>query len=220
MHKMETALMRQLVSRPSQVVANIRRFADELRVSPGLQATLSYVHAWYALRLENDRWIFAPSKFVAYCDNTAKQYLGTFRQVPDGGRPEQTLRGMFTEVDQDSSQGRMLIDELIDYVGEYGRAPRRRVRISIVSDDAGDSPAPVLSDRALLSRISMIPEVCGGRPCIKGTRMRVSDIVDMLAAGATRGEILEDFPYLTEEDVSAALAYAARATDHRVVRAA
>lgn len=47
--------------------------------------------------------------------------------------------------------------------------------------------------------------------------MRVSDIVDMIAAGATRPEILEDFPYLTDEDITAALAYAARATDHRVV---
>jgi uncharacterized protein (DUF433 family) len=70
------------------------------------------------------------------------------------------------------------------------------------------------------SRISADPRICGGRPCIRGTRMRVSDIVDMMAAGATRAEILEDFPYIQDEDISAALAYAARATDHRVIRAA
>lgn len=212
--------MRQLVSRPSEVAANIRRFAQELPGSRELQDRLSYVHAWYAYRSESDGWLFAPSKFVGYRDNTVKQYLGTYRKVPDGGRPEQRLRGMFAEVDPDSSQGRALMDELYDFLGEYGRTPRRRVRISVVSDDATDEPRRAPSDRALLSRISTIPEVCGGRPCIKGTRMRVTDIVDMLAAGATRDEILEDFPYLTDEDLSAALAYAARAADHRVVSAA
>jgi uncharacterized protein (DUF433 family) len=72
----------------------------------------------------------------------------------------------------------------------------------------------------LLERISIDPKICGGRPCIRGTRMRVSDIVEMLALGATRAEILEDFPYLAEDDIAAALAYAAQATDHRIIRAA
>lgn len=212
--------MRQLVSVPAQAAANIRRFAEDLAGSPGLQATLGYVHAWYALQLDNGQWIFAPSKFVGYRDNTAKRYLETFRKVPDGGRPERTLGAMFEPVDPDSSLGRILMDALIAYLGEYNRAPRRRVRISVVVDDVGDGPVRAPPEKALLTRIVTIPEICGGRPCIKGTRMRVSDIVDMLAAGATRGEILEDFPYLTDEDVSAALAYAARAADHRVVRAA
>ena len=47
--------------------------------------------------------------------------------------------------------------------------------------------------------------------------MRVSDVVDMIAAGASRAEILSDFPYLSDGDISAALAYAARAIDHRVI---
>lgn len=50
--------------------------------------------------------------------------------------------------------------------------------------------------------------------------MRVTDIVEMIASGASRQDILDDFPYLADEDISAALVYAARATDHRVVRAA
>jgi uncharacterized protein (DUF433 family) len=73
---------------------------------------------------------------------------------------------------------------------------------------------------ALLDRISVDPEIVGGRPCIRGTRMRVSDIVDMLAHGATRAEILENYPYIEDEDISAALVYAARATNHRVIAAA
>jgi uncharacterized protein (DUF433 family) len=70
---------------------------------------------------------------------------------------------------------------------------------------------------SILSRISIDPDVCGGRPCIRGTRMRVSDLVEMLASGASKAEILADYNYLTDEDISAALAYAARATNHRVI---
>ena len=66
----------------------------------------------------------------------------------------------------------------------------------------------------------MDPLICGGRPCIKGTRMRVSDIMGMMAHGAGPAEILADYPYLSEDDIAAALAYAARATDHRVIQPA
>ena len=70
------------------------------------------------------------------------------------------------------------------------------------------------------SRIVIDPEVCGGRPIIAGTRIRVSDILDALAAGDGIDELLADFPYLSREDVHACLAYAARSLDHRVVDAA
>lgn len=72
----------------------------------------------------------------------------------------------------------------------------------------------------LLNRISSDPAICGGRPCIKGTRMRVADIVEALAHGASQRQLLADFDYLTAEDITAALLYAARATEHRVVRTA
>lgn len=71
-----------------------------------------------------------------------------------------------------------------------------------------------------LNRITSNPEICGGRPCIRGTRVRVKDVLDLLAAGATREEILEDYPYLEEEDISAALAFASQFLDHTVLRAA
>jgi uncharacterized protein (DUF433 family) len=65
----------------------------------------------------------------------------------------------------------------------------------------------------ILDRITIDPGVCGGRPTIRGSRMRVQDVLNLLAAGATREEILEDYPYLEDEDISAALDYAARAVD-------
>lgn len=62
---------------------------------------------------------------------------------------------------------------------------------------------------ALLNRISINPEICGGRPCIKGTRVWVAMILDMLADNSSMDEILLDHPQLTREDILAALAYGA-----------
>ncbi|MCW3848649.1 DUF433 domain-containing protein [Sphingomonas sp. LB-2] len=66
----------------------------------------------------------------------------------------------------------------------------------------------------------MDPAVCGGRPVVTGTRMRVTDVLEMLAGGATPAEVTADFPYLSEDDVRAVLAYAASQADHPVVLAA
>ncbi len=71
-----------------------------------------------------------------------------------------------------------------------------------------------------LSRITMRPEQCGGRPCIRALRVRVKDVLDLLAAGATREEILADYPYLEPADITAALEFTARETDHPVLRVA
>lgn len=69
-----------------------------------------------------------------------------------------------------------------------------------------------------LHRITMDPEQCGGRPCIRGLRVRVKDMLDLLAAGASHEEILADYPYLEPEDITAALEFAARQADHPVLR--
>ena len=70
------------------------------------------------------------------------------------------------------------------------------------------------------TRIVIDPDVCGGRPIIAGTPMRVSDVLDSLADGTTVEELLADFPYIALADVHACLAYAARAVSHSVVQAA
>ncbi|HEX4694310.1 DUF433 domain-containing protein [Sphingomonas sp.] len=69
-------------------------------------------------------------------------------------------------------------------------------------------------------RIAVDPAVCGGRPTLAGTRMRVTDVLEMLAGGATAAQIAADFPYISEDDVRAVLAYAAGLADHPVVLAA
>ncbi|PHP17460.1 hypothetical protein CG471_22620 [Sphingobium sp. IP1] len=73
---------------------------------------------------------------------------------------------------------------------------------------------------ACFPRIAVDPAICGGRPIVAGTRVRVSDILEMLAGGASVDEIVADFPYLSEDDVRAALAYAAAMAGHPVVLAA
>ena len=73
---------------------------------------------------------------------------------------------------------------------------------------------------APFERITVTPDQCGGRPCIRGLRMRVSDILELLAAGESREEILAEHPYLEAEDITASLLYAARQFDHPVLKAA
>lgn len=69
-------------------------------------------------------------------------------------------------------------------------------------------------------RITIEAGKCGGRPCIRGLRIRVSDVLEMLAAGATQQEILKDFPYLEPEDIKATLEYAAAQAGHLVIKSA
>ena len=68
-------------------------------------------------------------------------------------------------------------------------------------------------------RITINPEQCGGRPCIRGMRIRVVDILDLLLAGMTHQQILEDYPDLEEDDIKAALQYARGKIDHPVLAA-
>jgi len=65
----------------------------------------------------------------------------------------------------------------------------------------------------LIERISINPEQCGGQPCIRGMRIRVTDILDLLAAGLTVEEVLGELSDLEKEDILAALQYAARRLD-------
>ena len=66
----------------------------------------------------------------------------------------------------------------------------------------------------LLDRITVNPARCGGRPCIRGMRIRVSDVLDMLGHGVSSEEILADYPDLEPEDIQAALLWAARYINH------
>ena len=69
----------------------------------------------------------------------------------------------------------------------------------------------------LLERITVNPEQCGGRPCIRGMRIRVSDVLDLFAAGFSADQILAELPDLEPEDLKACLHFAARYLDHPIL---
>ncbi|MFA5263019.1 MAG: DUF433 domain-containing protein [Opitutaceae bacterium] len=71
-----------------------------------------------------------------------------------------------------------------------------------------------------MHRITFNPNQCGGRPCIRGMRIRVKDVLDMLASGATEAQILESYPYLERDDIQACHEYAAAQVDHAVLQVA
>lgn len=71
----------------------------------------------------------------------------------------------------------------------------------------------------LMDRITADPERCGGRPCIRGMRIRVTDVLDLLANGLSPEEIVEEMPDLELEDIRASLRFASRRLDHPVVAA-
>ena len=71
----------------------------------------------------------------------------------------------------------------------------------------------------LTERITVDPEQCGGRPCVRGMRIRVIDVLDLLASGLTSEQVLSELPDLEAEDVRACLRFASQRLDHPVVPA-
>ena len=69
-------------------------------------------------------------------------------------------------------------------------------------------------------RITFDPEQCGGRPCIRHYRMRVKDVLDLLAAGVSEADILKDYPFLEAEDIRACLEFASEQVSHSILIAA
>ncbi len=71
----------------------------------------------------------------------------------------------------------------------------------------------------LADRITVSPDQCGGRPCVRGLRIRVTDVLDLLAAGLSPDQVIDELPDLELDDVSACLRFASRRLDHPIVAA-
>ncbi len=97
----------------------------------------------------------------------------------------------------------------------------RRARLACaVAFAAACYPCDMASNAdTLLTRITQTPGLCGGRACVRGMRIRVSDVLDLLAAGVGEDEILADFPDLERDDIRACLVFAARRASHVQVAA-
>ena len=72
---------------------------------------------------------------------------------------------------------------------------------------------------ALLDRITINPQQCGGRPCVRGMRIRVSDVLDLFASGLDAAQILDEMPDLEADDLKTCLTYARRRIDHPLLAA-
>ena len=206
-----------LVDRADQAVENIKRYQTEVR-DRRLTNLMKQAHAWYAVKSADGKWIFAPSKYIGYANNDASNYLSG-AQHRDGGRTEAVLRNWFEAVQPTTRIAAELNDALREFLVSHGHSgPRKNARVCVPREifaGAANSSVPVVQDR-----IHVDAAICGGRPHIRTTRVRVSDILDLLASGVSRSEILADYPYLSEADLSAALAFGAAASAHRVILAA
>lgn len=211
----------RVVTSPEEVVQNIATYTRSVAEYPDLAARLKQHPAWYAAKDQQGRWMFGPSKFVGYYPANPKDYLASYDRK-DGKETEPTLSAWFEPVEMDTPLGRELYGEFVRFAARFGKTPNSRWRVSVTQEElaARGLSGRHKSETDVSSRIAYDPDICGGRPRIAGTRVRVSDIVNALAEGASAQEILEDFPYLSAEDIAAALNYAAKAVDHRVVKAA
>ena len=204
-----------LIDKRDQAVVNISRYQTELNKNPRLAALMKQVHAWYAVRSDDSAWLFAPSKFVGYAENCAETYLSS-ADVRDGGRTEAILKRWFDIAPPSTRRHTELHNALQKFLNENGHSgPRKGARICVLKEILTVGGGPDVQDR-----VHIDPAICGGRPHIRGTRVRVSDILELLANGVNSSDILADYPYLSEADLRAALAFGAAASAHRVILAA
>ena len=206
-----------LIDSPDEAVENIVRYQTEIQEDPLLARLMKQVHAWYAVNLDGT-WLFAPSKFVGYRGNTAGAYLSGAHDR-NGGRSEAVLKAWFDIVPPPARLAAELGNGLRGFLKAHGHSgPRKGARICVPKAlFPGGAGA---ADPAFRDRIHIEAGVCGGRPHIRGTRVRVSDILDLLASGVPPSGILADYPYLSDADLRAALAFGAAASAHRVILAA
>jgi len=209
----------RLVGSPEQAAENIMRYQSEIGdalFGAELKRRMKRVNAWYAVRSEDGSWLFAPSKYVGYSQNSAAAYL-TESGERDGRKTERVLADWFHVVSADSRRGGELAAALQQFMEAHGHSgPKQGARICVLRevleelDEAAETQG----------RIRVDAGICGGRPHVRGTRVRVSDILQLMAAGVAPAEILADYPYLEDADLRAALAWGAAASEHRIVHAA
>jgi uncharacterized protein (DUF433 family) len=211
----------KLVRSLDEVRDNIKRYQTEFSSSADLAKRASLVRAWYVEPDGDGGFLFAPSRFVGYRFSSAVEYLNGANNAGerDGRETEHLLSNWFAPVDRNTTLGKQLFESLTRLLERYDVRPNKLARINVTRDMVDGLARPQVARGAadLLDRIVSSPDICGGRPVIRGTRMRISDILDALASGATRETLIDDFDYLTSDDISAALVYASQRLDHRMI---
>lgn len=210
----------QIVSSKQDVLRNILNYEAEVSRDRLLRGRMKRHPAWYAFQDDGGHWHFGPSKYVGYSAMTPSMYLENSSSLLDGRETEPALKAWFEEVPEGTDLHAALSEAFGTFAAKLGTSANKRWRISVPKDRQRSSGRRESSAPDFKSRVVSNPAICGGRPTIKGTRVRVSDIVEMLAHGVTPDEIVADFPQVELEDVQAALHYAARMMDQAIVHAA
>jgi uncharacterized protein (DUF433 family) len=205
-----------IVSDASEAVENIVLFNRSALSGPFL-SFISYARSWYAVKGEGGAWLFGPAKFAGYIGNMEAAYEN---EAHDGRVLESALKEWFEPVAEGHILEAELKAALRRFLASHGKSLNQLAKIHVLKRDLPHlAPLrPKSSDESW--RITASADVLNGKPCIRGIRIRVADILEMLADGASRQEILEDFPYLEDGDITAALEFARNAVDHRLIRAA
>lgn len=208
------------VDSDAAVFHNIRNYETSVPNDRTLRGRMRRHPAWYAFQDDAGSWHFGPSKFVGYEGMTVESYLDNASEELDGKETEPVLKAWFDQVEPGTDLHAELLQAFAAFAGKHGTSANKRWRVSVPKRRRQSSPRREAVMANLSDRIVSDPAICGGRPTIKGTRIRVSDLVEMVANGMSAREIVEDFPQLESADVSAALQFAARYMDHAVVYAA
>ena len=219
--------MPKLVDSAAQAVENIRRYQAEIRKSAALVGRMAYVRDWYAVEADDGTWLFGPSKFIGYEGLTAETYVEMspkayrpLRDRLDGRMTEPVLQRWFEPPIHHADELEHALRRFLRNARREETAePNKRARIFVLKEAVART-VDARPARGSGDRIRIDQAICGGRPHIGGTRIRVSDILDMLASGASRQDILADYPRLEDADLRAALAYGAAASGHRIILAA
>jgi uncharacterized protein (DUF433 family) len=137
-----------------------------------------------------------------------RRYLGCDAFSVQESRPDpssQCARNVRAPPVPDRSMSRMSLPK------EWGGGSEKRKPRSTRDRTKG------IMGMTIMSRITVNPKQCGGRPCIRGMRIRVTDVLDLLASGLSREQVLEELPDLEAEDIEACLRFASRRLDYPVV---
>ncbi len=210
-----------IIATRSEATDNIRRFKEELHAAPGLQNRLGTFKVWYVFS-QGEELVFAPSKFIGRRNNTAAAHLkesgGSGKRHGNDGKA--ILDQWFVDVSPTSVRHRNLLAALTAVYSAFGKVPNAGTHFRIPTEEA-DDPLRLPNTAAPPEQwIVHDLAICSGKPTLKGTRIRVADVLQMLAGGDSAETILTDYPSLQRAHIDAALGYAARAIDHRVIRAA
>ena len=210
-----------LVSSAADIEENLRQYEAALAEGGTLRKSAGHAWAWYVRELDGGLFQFAHATFVAYAQMSQASYFENYDEL-NVRDAEAALKGWSREVLEGSHEHERLLTALRAFLRRFGKKPSKRSRFRVFVFTARRSMVRSAEPRLdnLHERIHSDPAICGGRPVIRGTRMRVTDILSMLAEGVERDEILADFPYISADDISAALLFGAQASSHRILQAA